>query len=212
MRFLLLDGGLYRSICQVASPTEYSRFVVGYHGCDASTAEKALLGKGALQPSENAYDWLGRGIYFWEQGPARAFQFAVNEAARNPKKIKSPDVLGPYIYLGNCLDLLDIRYTEALADVFPVFEAKMRAQGLPLPKNSAPRSDGTKLFHYLDCAVIEYAIKTWNEDFDTVRGVFLEGDPIFEGSEIREQSHIQIAVRNPNCIMGYFKPTALTLP
>lgn len=194
------------------SLTEYSRFVVGYHGCDASTARNALLGKAPLKPSENAYDWLGRGIYFWEQGPARAFEFAAEEAVRSPSKIKSPDVVGAYIYLGKCLDLLDIQYTKALADVFPVFKSEMKARGAPMPENTARREDGTKLFHHLDCAVIEYAIKAWGEDFDTVRGVFLEGRPIFKGAQIREQSHIQIAVRNTNCIMGYFKPTALTSP
>ena len=31
-----------------------------------------LLRGEPLQPSENDYDWLGRGIYFWEHGPQRA--------------------------------------------------------------------------------------------------------------------------------------------
>lgn len=42
--------------------------------------------------------------------------------------------------------------------------------------------------------------------FQTVRGVFQEGVPAFVGSDIRRKSHIQIAVRDPDCILGYFKP------
>jgi len=51
---------------------DYSRFVVGYHGCDASLTRKVILGDEVLSPSKNPYDWLGRGSYFWEHGPARA--------------------------------------------------------------------------------------------------------------------------------------------
>jgi len=58
--------------------------------------------------------------------------------------------------------------------------------------------------------VIEYAIKlaesTENRTFDTVRGAFWEGGLVYPGSEIATQSHIQIAVRNPDCVLGYFKP------
>jgi hypothetical protein len=43
--------------------------------------------------------------------------------------------------------------------------------------------------------------------FDTVRCGFIEGDRAFPGSGIFQQSHIQIAVRNPACILGVFRPT-----
>jgi hypothetical protein len=36
--------------------------------------------------------------------------------------------------------------------------------------------------------------------FQTVRGAFEEGRPLFPGSAIRTQSHIQIAVRDVQCI------------
>jgi hypothetical protein len=43
-------------------------------------------------------------------------------------------------------------------------------------------------------------------DFDTVRGLFVEGEPIFEGAEIYHKTHSEIAVRNERCIKGYFLP------
>lgn len=38
----------------------YQRTVVGYHGCDATTAERVLDGKAELNVSKNVYDWAGR--------------------------------------------------------------------------------------------------------------------------------------------------------
>ena len=189
---------------------DYTRFVVGYHGCDIGLTRKVLLGDEDMTPSSNPYDWLGHGIYFWEHGPARAMQFAADEAQRKPSKVKTPSVLGAYIYLGDCFDLLDVAFTSVLEAVYPAFVADLENRGEPIPRNDKPRSDGTKLFHALDRAVIEFAIKLSEEadgrKFDTVRGAFWEGGPAFPGSEIQKQSHIQIAVRNPKCVLGYFSP------
>jgi hypothetical protein len=42
--------------------------------------------------------------------------------------------------------------------------------------------------------------------FDTVRGVFTEGQPLYSNAGFKEKTHIQLCVRNPECILGYFKP------
>lgn len=66
------------------------------------------------------------------------------------------------------------------------------------------------LLRYLDCAVIE-ELHTERESqglkaFDTVRGLFQEGEQIYNTSGFFEKTHIQICVRNPNCIKGFFAP------
>jgi hypothetical protein len=43
-------------------------------------------------------------------------------------------------------------------------------------------------------------------EFDTIRGVFVEGDPVYPGSEIYHKTHVQIAVRNQACIQAMFLP------
>ena len=43
-----------------------SNLVIGFHGCDQSVVEKVIAGKTELIASTNDYDWLGNGIYFWE--------------------------------------------------------------------------------------------------------------------------------------------------
>jgi hypothetical protein len=76
-----------------------------------------------------------------------------------------------------------------------------------LPKNKMVAGD--LLIRHLDCAVVE-AVHQVNEsqgrrNYDSVRGVFMEGVPLYEGTEFRERNHIQICVRNPNCIKGFFR-------
>jgi hypothetical protein len=43
-------------------------------------------------------------------------------------------------------------------------------------------------------------------EYQTVRSPFLEGKPLYENTFFRSKTHIQIAVRDPSCIKGYFLP------
>jgi len=78
---------------------------------------------------------------------------------------------------------------------------------LPLPGNKR-QEEGVPVLRYLDCAVLEALHtyrKTHNESaFDSVRAVFTEGREIYPAAGFRDKSHIQVCVRNPNCIKGYF--------
>lgn len=180
----------------------YDRLIIGYHGCDVETAERLLDGE-PFVPSENAYDWLGRGVYFWEHGPDRALQFAHVQVKRG--RVRRPAVVGAVLQLGNCFDLLDTHSTEALAAFYPLWERAVRARGDNLPVN-----DARHLRRFLDCAIINaylpVAERAAGRPYDTVRGCFTEGGPAFAGSGITRQAHIQIAVRSEACITGVFRP------
>ena len=39
--------------------------------------------------------------------------------------------------------------------------------------------------------------------------MFFEGKDLYENAGFKEKNHIQIALRNPNCIKGYFVPREL---
>ncbi|SEN29954.1 hypothetical protein SAMN05216436_11456 [bacterium A37T11] len=62
----------------------------------------------------------------------------------------------------------------------------------------------------LDFAVIEWTHewqkRTDKKEFDSVRGVFWEGNPLYPTAGFPEKDHIQICVRNLDCIKGYFLP------
>jgi hypothetical protein len=190
----------------------YQRAVVGYHGCDAAVAARVLAGKVGLNLSSNAYDWLGQGIYFWEHGPHRAYEWAIEQARLGGAKVRNPSVLAAKIKLGVCLDLLDTANTRLLGWWYGRFRFSMRQNGVPLPKNRDATGGrrGEKLLRFRDCAVIDYTVSRLavaeRIRYQTVRGVFLEGGPAFPGSEIALKSHIQIAVRDRNCIAEFFRP------
>ena len=190
---------------------DYQRLVIGYHGCDAAVRDHVIQQGGQLMAFPKTYDWLGQGIDFWEHGPARAMEWA--EAQKKRGKLKTPAVLGALLHLGQCFDLLDALYTDILAEAYPRFEQEVvEFWGDPLPKNKRLHADDDDLLlRDLDCAVVNWTIDELKEDgasFHSVRGVFQEGAPAFPESEIRRRSHIQIAVRDPACILGYFLPSS----
>ncbi len=81
-----------------------------------------------------------------------------------------------------------------------------------------PQNRSAGLLRDLDCAVINLVHQARSDAgrpaLDTVRGVFVEGKPVYEGSGVSEKTHIQISVCNPECIKGVFRVTRrfLTLP
>lgn len=192
----------------------YSRLpslVIGFHGCALSTFREVVCGGGELTPSNNNYDWLGSGIYFWEQNYDRALQWAEEQAERG--RVSEPAVIGAVIDLGYCLNLTDSHYTGLLKNEYQLMKQEFRELGLDMPKNIGRTED--LLLRKLDCAVIEHLHHRMEsrreseqaegvEPFDSVRGLFSEGDRIYPGAGIREKTHVQICVRNPNCIKGYF--------
>jgi len=188
---------------------EYERMIVAYHGCDLMVRDKVISGKEPLYKSEKAYDWLGHGIYFWEHGKDRALQWAQE---RKGEAVKTPSVVGALIHLGSCFDLLDTKYTRLLTLAWPQYIQDLKEQGKPLPENKpANKSDIDQVIRILDCSMINWTIqqleKSTGVQIDSVRGVFPEDEPVFPGSSILKKSHIQISVRNPDCILGYFLPS-----
>ena len=178
---------------------------VGYHGCDQETADAILLRGENLRASTNDYDWLGQGVYFWLDSPARALQWA-----KQNKKHK-PAVVGAVINPGFCLNLADITHVKSIKEAYELLSIAYEGVGIELPKNQSPDKQGLLLRRTLDCKVIEllheFRTLASEQPFDSVLGVFEEGAPMFPGSAMKAQTHVQIAVRNPANILGYFRPS-----
>lgn len=198
--------------------------VLGYHGCDRSVGEKLLAGA-AFLPSAKRHDWLGPGVYFWENDPLRALEWAQESQVRG--KVTEPYVVGAVIAMGKCLDLTTRGDLRLLAEAYEAFSNMASAAELPIPQNepipNAPSSD-EKLMRYLDCAVInfmhnEIAMESRDsqrdphaspvEPFTTVRGLFVEGKPAYPGGGFYSKTHGQIAVCDPAAIRGVFIPRPL---
>lgn len=181
--------------------------VVGYHGCEKAHGEPAARGEAPLRPSSQDHDWLGHGIYFWEGDARRAQEWA--EYKRDHRRCKEPFVVGAIVDLGRCFDLTLRSNLDLLSKAYEDFRTARGAANLPIPENkNSPNVESTdKVIRRLDCAVLNYFCDTTaaaGMAFDTVRGVFVEGDPVYPGSEIYHKTHVQIAVRNPDCIKAVF--------
>lgn len=197
------------------------RLVVGYHGCSQSTKDDILKNRKHLNKSTNTYDWLGEGIYFWENDYDRALQWAETK--------ENPTVIGAFIKLGNCLDLLTVEKTKLLTDAFNELKNEYSLRNKQLPSNKIIKN-GISFKRYLDCFVIE-KVKDFNNEliqkrlnlserinkslikiqkdpafYDTIRAMFPEGTELYYNAGFRKQNHIQICVINPNAIIGYFDP------
>ncbi len=178
--------------------------IIGYHGCNRAVAEEALANKIHLKPSDNSYDWLGPGIYFWVDSPERGLAWA-----KESKKFKNPYVIGAFIIPGLCLNLTDYGVVKEIKFAYSfLVERICKASNIAVPQNGK-QEKGVFLKRDLDCAVIEtlHNLKEalGRQPYDTVYGVFEEGGSLFDGSGFREKTHVQIAVRNTDCILGYFR-------
>ena len=40
--------------------------IIGFHGCDDEVKQKLINSSSSIQISQKPYDWLGHGMYFWE--------------------------------------------------------------------------------------------------------------------------------------------------
>lgn len=185
--------------------------VLGYHGCDHDIAEKLLKGK-PFALSKNDYDWLGAGAYFWENDPVRAYHWSVDAIVRREKDAKGrrkpkPGVVGAVIDLGLCLDLT----TQASLDVIRTAHDELM-KVYAATGETAPENKG-QLLRGLDCAVLNFLYQSMPEpQFQTARGMFLEGKPLYPGALIQSKTHVQLAVRDLACIRGVFRVPAAELP
>lgn len=198
--------------------------IFGFHGCDQKIADKVLKEAEILSFSENDYDWLGHGMYFWEGSYERALDWA-----KNHSKVENPSVIGAAIKLGNCLDLLDAKHISKLKDTYLLLKKELEFLNKPLPENKLIRN-GISFARDLDCRVImrfhqvnneaiaeelgldnilgqnKIAIQKHPQFIDSVRGMFPEGEELYPGAGFRSKNHIQLCITNPNCIIGYFDP------
>jgi hypothetical protein len=105
--------------------------VLGYHACDRDVDERLLRGT-PFRPSDNEYDWLGPGIYFWETNPLRGLEFAIEAAEREPTRIRKPFVVGAITELGFCLDLATKAGIEMVRSAYESLAETRRAANVQL--------------------------------------------------------------------------------
>lgn len=162
-----------------------------------------------VKSSKNPYDWLGDGAYFFEDDWMRAVYFAQEAAshlALSKGLIKKPAVVGAVLRVHRWLDLCTsegrVEYRAAYDDLV--------AHRIPLKKNKAsPVQLGhDDILRNLDRQIINHIHARrkagGSPPYDAVRSYFPQGNSLAESSAFKLDSHIQIALRDENCVLGYF--------
>jgi hypothetical protein len=183
--------------------------VIGFHSCDREVGLRMVSGQDQLRPSDNSWDWLGPGIYFWEDNPYRGLDYAINCARKEQKfsgEIKDPFVIGAIIELGNCLNLIEPNSINIIKEAHSLLKLKMESDGEKMPSNKGANRS-------LDCAVIKHLHKSnivsKDPPYDSIPSPFQEGKPLYDGANFTDGLHIEICVINPAQIKGYFLPQPL---
>lgn len=180
---------------------------IGFHGCDRSVRDGLLSHPFDVRISNESYDWLGAGFYLWENNYLRAKQWADDKGKRTKGGFE-PAVVGVLYELGNCIDLTCAESVDTISKACNSLKLEYENINLELPKNRATKHSLYEdlILRDLDCAVINYLCSTVSTNIDTARGVFIEGGPVYEGGKIYEKTHIQICIKNLDCIKGFFMP------
>lgn len=193
------------------------QLVVGYHGCDRRTAEALISGQLLeLEPSDNPYDWLGPGVYFFQDDWRRALFFA-QTSAENPQRrftkrlITSPYVVGAVMKLSIVLDVS----TQDGIDAFRTSYDSLKTAGVTLKRNTQSQADDTDvILRGLDRQVFKNLHQMYKDQglppLDAVRGAFPQGEAVAPTSAIFANSHVQIALRDQTCVLGYFRVPGLS--
>lgn len=185
---------------------DYHRTVVGFHGTSLARATSIVQRSSWFTPSRNDFDWLGHGVYFWEHAPLRAWEWARSKYAERTKIA----VLGAMIRLGRCFDLLEPANARLLERLHRQYGTAAEEAG-ELPRRNANAKK------YLDCATMQYACQVFEDEdrpLDTIRAVFVPSgrkERLWERSGLFHNAHIQLCVRNVDCVLGAWlvpEPTA----
>lgn len=193
----------------------------GYHGTTQPAAHK-ILSERRFHESTGDYHWLGPGVYFWQDAPLRAWQWALYKHRQTGD---APAVVSAEILQQNVLDLLDIGNSgflqatyRSIKDECDAAEGWLAPDQRPLPQQHAPvlwdadgnsyrigqSGDGDPKYNWLDHAVIERATHAlWErKGFRTkvIRCAFAEGKMLYPSSYFFDRSHVQVVVREPDVI------------
>lgn len=169
-------------------PIDKSSSVTGYHGTEQAHLTSILNGKFIV--SQNDYDWLGDGVYFFQDAPKRALIWAKERFGQNIA------IVGADIKLESCIDLLDANWAEFLADVYDKYLERINQEGITLPHQSSGA-------HRLDRAILNFAVTILEQEgvyVKSIRAAFIEGGPIYPNSALFSKAHVQLAIRDESVI------------
>lgn len=179
----------------------YCDCVYGYHATDAETVANVLHEK-HIKKSENWYDWLGVGSYFYQEAPLRALKWLTQEKHEGTIEPSKAGLLCAKIQIREFIDLLEPDWVEVIARTYILLEEdtdKLATLRRWREKQAEYKVGGEAGPHPLDKYVIDMAVGSLikgGRKVNGVRAIFYDGKRLFENSHLLDRQHIQIAVHN----------------
>ena len=182
----------------------------GYHVTTKISASALAADPTKFWPSQNEYDWLGKGVYFWAVNPSMCAIWAQHvSASHDSSKFNKEDysVLKVKLSYSNILDLTDARKIRLLQSATRSLLRNNREFGGSriIPKNSyinyegiadANKSDRRNF----DCFAINDFIEEQRRggvNYDCVFGAFEVGPRNPPELSFRRFTNLQICMRVP---------------
>ena len=165
---------------------------IGYHGTTEEAADKLV--RENFQLSENSWEWLGHGVYFWQDAPKRAREWARSWLSLRKKYDGPVAVVAAEIDLTDFVDMLDLEGVQRMREVVESFAQQDDGS---TRVNEPPKN-------YLDCAIFNVATKMLSSEGLQVAGYracCVEGTRLVENSPIYDRSHVQLAVLDQSTIL-----------
>lgn len=158
--------------------------------------------------SQNSYDWLGSGIYFFQEAPNFAYHWATQD--RKEGQLDDVALIAADIDVTGFIDLLDYEWGGTLKDTY----RSLDEQGDPDFRKVQERQQEFVLGsdkrqgHWLDRYVLEASVTMLeaNDIYITgIRSAFWEGSRLYPKSHLMDRQHIQIAVREVSAIKNLWR-------
>lgn len=205
------DPGL--SDADVENIGDRNERVVLYHAT-TTQAWQSIKEMGAFELSNELYDWLGEGVYFWQSAPLRAWLW--KRCLQMPRKLRSKredTVVLEYVAdvdPAEWLDLLDVRWTAVLARTGALIPELWRTAGTLDDGSVLDEAKIVRLCRenarinapvrrYLDRAAIEHVSRSLERDhgmpIKAVRSAFQHLDRLYPYAAFRYGDHVQVAIR-----------------
>lgn len=155
--------------------------VTGYHGTLAESA-RTIVAQQRMNKSKNSYDWLGDGVYFWQDYREHAKVWAFDNYPG-----QKVGILKTSIDLGTCLDFPSRLFESMRIAAIVELERRCNAGGRPMPVNKGKN-------FALDRETINLLCQNFDRTIDSVRDNFAE-DFVGFGSPHGLRSHTHLCVR-----------------
>jgi|HubBroStandDraft_6_1064221.scaffolds.fasta_scaffold133964_3 hypothetical protein len=181
------------------------RTVRGYHGTLDVHADQ--IAREGFQSSRRKGLWLGNGVYFFEEAPMHALRWAQQISIR---RAGNPAVFEVELDLSECMDLTDGLHWPLIESVWTQYSASFKGEQLSIRAlvDEEYAKTGIVGKNIIDGQLMNLAVALHQEMLEaqgkritTVRGAFVEGQPIFPNSWLFRESHVIVVAIDPEAIL-----------